>query len=44
MGVANPPIINVDQQVHFCLSKINDGLVLRGGFVIQDNLIGACLG
>ena len=43
MGVADPPIVDVNKKVGFCLSKIDDFFLIRGGLVIKDNLVGTCL-
>ncbi len=43
MGVADPPIVDVNKKVGFLLSKIDDCFLIRGGLVIKDNLVGACL-
>ncbi len=43
MGVADPPIVDVNKKVGFFLSKINDCFLIRGGLVIKDNLVGTCL-
>ncbi len=43
MGVADPPIVDVNKKVGFCLSKINDCFLIREGLMIKDNFVGTCL-
>ena len=43
MGVADPPIVDVNKKVVFFLSKSDDCFLIRGGLVIKDNLVGTCL-
>ncbi len=43
MGVADPPIVDVNKKVGFCLSKIDDCFLIRGGLVIKDNFVETCL-
>ncbi len=39
MGVADSPIINVDEKVSLSLSKVDDRFMICGGLVIEYDLV-----
>jgi hypothetical protein len=43
LWVAHLPIVDIDEEVSFCFSKVNDCLTICAGLVIEDNLIRTCL-
>ncbi len=41
--VAYSPIVDVDEEVRFCFSKVDDCLPSPAGLVIKDDLVRTCL-
>ena len=43
MRVTDPPVVDVNEEVGFRSSEINDCFFVRGSFMIKDDLVRTCL-